>query len=59
MLGKFRLLTLESLRPENVIALLLENLLNILMYFRAGSQVSDRCSLGFLFVYVKTFWTPS
>ena len=48
MLGTFRLLTLESLGSENIIALLLENNQNMLMYILAGSQVSDRCPLGYL-----------
>ena len=45
----FGLLTLELLVPENTIISYLKSIQNILMIFLAGSQVSDRSPLGYLF----------
>ena len=42
----------ELIGPEKTIALLLETIQNILMTLLDGSQVSDRCPLGYLFFYL-------
>ena len=39
----------ELIGPEKTIALLLENYSKYLMTLLDGSQVSDRCPLGYLF----------
>ena len=51
----FRLLTLELLGTEKTttIAHLLETVQNILMTLLAGSQVNDRCPLGFMLTFVS------
>ena len=51
----FELLTLEFLVPEKYNALSLQNYTKYLMTFLAGSQVSDRCPLGYLFL-VRVFF---
>ena len=49
------LAALELIGPEKTIALLLETTQNILMTLLDGSQVSDRCPLGYLFLLVLIF----
>ena len=46
---EFRLLTLELLVPENTMLSYLKIIQNVLMTFLAGSLVSDRCPMGYLF----------
>ena len=48
------LLTLELLVPENTVLSYLKTTQNILMTFLAGSQVSNRCPLGYLFDIMPT-----
>ena len=48
----FGLLTLELLVPGNTMLSYLKTTQNILMTFLAGSQVSHRCPLVYLFVLV-------
>ena len=44
----FGLLTLELLVPENTMLSYLKTIQNILMTLFAGSQVSNRCLLGYM-----------
>ena len=49
--GTFRLLILEFLGPEKQLLFHLKTIQTIFVTLLAGPQVSDRCHLGYLFLF--------